>query len=196
VSDNEQAVALALFAAAERYGCYRWLEHRLFEVTGAFAPLAAAPGASVHLAAASILHATCADLWRDRLPVLAEVDPEALTEPAGDAAALVASLAREATRDDRPAATLGVLHSLYDVIGPRLLATYREHLERAAPVADAPGMRALRFALREHELMADQGRSLLDRLTRELGVTESVTGPDLALRSAEVIVPWPTTAHG
>ncbi len=78
--------SLDLLAAAEMIGGYRWLEHRLFEITGAWSAQAHDPGVRLHLFEASHQHAWHAQLWADRLPQLDQLDPEALSVPYGPAA--------------------------------------------------------------------------------------------------------------
>ena len=78
--------SLDLLAAAEMIGGYRWLEHRLFEITGAWSAQAHDPAVRLHLFEASHQHAWHAQLWADRLPLLDQLDPEALSVPYGPAA--------------------------------------------------------------------------------------------------------------
>ncbi len=77
--------ALPLERAAELVGAYRWVERRLFELTGAWAAEADLPALQVHLDRVSTEHAWHAELWEDRLPVLDGTDREALTRPVGPA---------------------------------------------------------------------------------------------------------------
>lgn len=151
------APALGLFEAARRHGAYTWVEQRLFALSGAWA---AAPGlpdvARVHLFEASAQHAWHAELWAARLPVLAGVDPDELTRPAGPgAAALFDALgpgagAASAGRDVAGAATR-FLAGLTGVVLPRLLASYHDFSLHLVPVSDGPTIRALALVVADTE---------------------------------------------
>ena len=81
--------ALPLGRTAELVGEYRWIETTLFTLLGTWVldvPIAAV---QVHLDAQSMRHAWHAELWGDRLPVLAGVDPDGLTRPSPATAALL-----------------------------------------------------------------------------------------------------------
>jgi hypothetical protein len=184
--------ALELGKAAELLGAYCFVERRLFELTGAWSVQVDPPRLAVHLDQVSQQHAWHAELWADRLPVLAGVDPTSLIAPLGPAVGPVLdSLAAAESTVER-------LAGLYRCVLPRLLATYGRHLRRAVPATDAPVMRALRL-VRTDELAAWQvGEAQLEALidTAEaaaeaaamLGRIESVVlrgGPGVGL------VPWP-----
>ena len=250
---SEAAPALAggttlrLHESATLVGCYRWVEHRLFELTGSWAPEAATPAVQLHLDEVSIQHAWHADLFSDRLPVLDGVDPAALTVPCGPVAgpllaAVAASAAAvggaegdmdddaeddvndddvdddvedadddadgdpdddtEGAEDDTGGDTGSVLAdvarltALYRVLVPRLLTSYDRHLGRAAPVTDAPLIRALRLVLRDELETWLAGESLVQELvvTPEAARVASETQARLESLTLEVpggIVAWP-----
>lgn len=148
----EEIGALRLHDAAERHGAFSWAERRLFELTGAWA---AAPGpaddARVLLFEASAQHAWHAELWADRLPVLAGVDREGLVRPCGDTlAAVLESLEPPRTSDTAAAgAAAGFLAGLARVVLPGLLGAYRDYAGRLVPVADGPAARALSLVVRD-----------------------------------------------
>jgi hypothetical protein len=135
-----------LAEAAERVGGYRWVEWRLFEITGAWSTDADLPVVQLHLHDVSLQHAWHAELWEDRLPVLAGSDPAALTRPPSDAvAAVLDDLERETD-------TVNRLAGLYRVVLPRLVVTYDDHRRRAVAATEGPVIRALRLIRRdEHE---------------------------------------------
>lgn len=152
-----ERATLTIHAAAVRLGAYRWVEHRLFELTGTWA---AAPGlvdvARVHLFESSAQHAWHAQLWADRLPVLAGVDPDGLTRPVGArAAALLDALEPAEVPEPDPGAEAarGVrfVAGLTAEVLPRLLGSYREFGRRLVPVTDGPSIRALTLVVRDIE---------------------------------------------
>lgn len=152
-----RGAALTIRAAAVRLGAYRWVEQRLFELTGAWA---GAPGlgdaARVHLFEASAQHAWHAQLWADRLPVLAGVDPERLTRPVGGwAPALLAALEPGKVPEPNPGAEeargLRFVAGLAVEVLPRLVGSYRRFERRLVPVTDGPSIRALTLVLRDVE---------------------------------------------
>ena len=146
--------------AAARVGAYRWAEQRLFRLTGGWA---GAPSVSdsvrVHLFEMSAQHAWHAELWAQRLPVLAGMDPERLTRPLGRSMGPVLTAVGLGEADERDWLT-----GLYRVALPRLLVTYREHLARVAPVAEAPVARALALVVRDEHEQLLAGEALLQSL--------------------------------
>lgn len=170
--------ALTLQQAAVRHGAYRWVEGRLFEVTGTWA---AAPGlpdaARVLCFEASAQHAWHAELWADRLPVLAGVEHDRLTRPLGPRVGpLLESLAPGAREEEGDTAALRFLVGLTRVVLPGLLASYRGFGRRLAPVADGPAIRALTLVVRDEEEELAAVQALTDELT---------ASPDAARRAAE-----------
>jgi hypothetical protein len=172
-SVNDERGALRLEEAAARHGVYRWVERRLFELTGSWA---AAPGlpdeARPLLFEASAAHAWHAELWEARLPVLAGVDRTALTRPPeGEVGPMLESLEPGAFGGDDGTAGRRFLVGLARVVLPLLLVSYRRLGQRLVPVADGPAIRALTLVVRddEEELRAAEG--LLDGL---LGDPEAV----------------------
>jgi len=142
-------------ALAERCGHYCWTESRLFALTGAWSALRcdAHPEVVVRLSEMSTEHALLATQWGDRLPVRAGVDAAALVvAPPGPLAEALALLATA------PSALAG-LAGLVAVVLPRVLASYREDLEHASPVSEAPVRAVLGAAIRasEGEISAGQG---------------------------------------
>jgi hypothetical protein len=171
---------LELRRAAELIGGYRWLEHRLFEITGVWSALAHDPLVRLHLFEASHQHAWHAELWADRLPVLAGVDPELLTKPPEPAGAVLATLAGNGPPSGQPGSSwspaeeggsaigprgaLPRLAGLYRVVMPRLVVSYGRHLAAASPVTDGPVIRALRLILADEVEDWHAGERLVQRL--------------------------------
>lgn len=170
--------ALPLGRTAELVGEYRWIESALFRLLGSWVVDMPVAAVQVHLDAQGMRHAWHAELFGDRLPVLAGVDPDALTRPTPATTALFAALEGlqvpvegpgsswpPADQDPvpRPGA-LPRLAGLYRVMLPRLVTTYTRHLRVVAPVADAPLQRALRLVLRDEVEDWLAGERLVQRL--------------------------------
>jgi hypothetical protein len=170
--------SLPLARTAELVGEYRWIETALFGLLGAWVADMPVAGVQVHLDAQSMRHAWHAELWGDRLPVLAGVDPDGLTRPSPVAAALLAGLDGVVPVAEGPGSTwppagdvpvdrpgaLPRLAGLYRVVLPRLVTSYTRHLRVVAPVADGPLRRALRLVLRDEVEDWLAGERLVQRL--------------------------------
>ena len=170
--------SLPLETTAALVGEYRWIETTLYATLGAWVSDLPLAGVQVRLDAQSMRHAWHAELFGDRLPVRAAVDPDALTGPSPAAAALFAALdgievpevgpgSSWPPADRVPAPRPGALPrlaGLYRVVLPRLVTTYTRHLQVAAPVADAPLRRALRLVLRDEVEDWLAGERLVQRL--------------------------------
>ncbi len=178
--------ALALGRTAELVGEYRWIESALFRLLGTWVADMPVAGVQVHLDAQSMRHAWHAELFGDRLPVLAGADPDGLTRPSPVTAALFGALEGIVPAAVGPGATwpaadlepvprpgaLPRLAGLYRVVLPRLVTTYTRHLAVVAPVADGPLRRALRLVVRDEVEDWMAGERLVQRLvTRPHDVT-------------------------
>ncbi len=167
MADPGPAPALALSDAARILGGYRWMEQRVFELTGAWAADAADPRVQLHLDEVSIQHAWHAELFADRLPVLDGVDPDALSVPDGPVAGpLLGALGHlgDSAADADPLTDVRRLAGLYRVVLPRLLVTYDRHLGAAVPATDGPVIRVLRLVLRDESESWLAGESQLQAL--------------------------------
>ncbi|MHB1533882.1 MAG: hypothetical protein ACYC1D_04560 [Acidimicrobiales bacterium] len=111
-------------------GAHCWAERRLFEVLGAWVASTVDIDAKLVLDRHSGHAAWRAAQWWDRLPVLADVERDALVAPAPGWADLAAALAAEES-------TIGRLGGAYRVALPRLAVAYSEHGHAATPLADA-----------------------------------------------------------
>lgn len=184
-----EAGALSLHDAAVRHGAFSWTEQRLFTLTGAWA---AAPGpgddARCALFEWSAQHAWHAQLWADRLPVLAGVDREPLVRPPSDAVATALEMLIPRPGDPRGghgapgAEAAGVLAVLAKIVLPGLLAAYRGHAEHLVPVADRPAARALALVLRDE---VEQLRALERLSSAESVRTSGASSVGAAVARAE-----------
>ena len=161
--------SLPLAATTGLVGAYRWIEAALHATLGSWVRDAALPAVQVHLDAQSMRHAWHAELWAERLPVLRDADPDAVTVATPAAAALFAVLDGGTGPGEEPPApgppgTLPLLAGLYRVVLPRLIASYGRHLEVTGPAADGPVRRALRLVLADEVEDVLAGERLVERL--------------------------------
>jgi hypothetical protein len=153
---------------AELVGGYCWVEHRIFEITGAWATgpgdgLASA--VRVWCAGVSRLHGLLAGRWAERLPVRAGVERGTLVvAPAGPLAGAFDALAAT------PAAVTGVA-AVVQTVFPRLHAVYLQHARTGSPVSEGPVLQVLAAARLELAAQSAGGGDLLkeagDGLTRD-----------------------------
>ena len=213
---------LMLADAGALVGGYRWIEHRLFQITGSWAATCREPAVKLHLLEASYQHAWHAGLWADRLPSLDHVDPEALSVPFGPASRPLLDAVEGGTRSAPPGPGPGVapgpvpgtaadadpldavrLAALYRVTVPRLVATYGRHLAMATAVADGPTIRALRLVRRDEVESWLAGEALLEALLASPEAAAAAAETQRELEAIVVgagigvgIVPWPDVAGG
>jgi hypothetical protein len=151
---------------AQLCGYYCWMERRLFEATGSRASLPGTgetqtgdPELRVVLSQMSARHGFFAAQWRERLPVRAGVDAEALIVPppgpAGEALDLIESEPRLAL----------VLEGLATQFLPWLLDRYERHLVQASPVSEAPVRAVLEWATLSAGRELRVAGGLLERLS-------------------------------
>ena len=124
---------------AELCGHYCWVERRLFELSGSRAsgpvsgePEPGDPEVRVVLSEMSARHGFLAAQWRDRLPVRADVDADALIAPPAGSAREALDLIESEPR------LLLVLGGLAGLFLPRLVDSYARHLAQASPVSEGP----------------------------------------------------------
>jgi hypothetical protein len=161
-------------------GEYRWIENALYVMLGQWVRDMPVAAVQVHLDGESQRHAWHAELWADRLPVLAGTDPAALTVPSAPTVALFATLEGAvvdldgsatgwsepdgATSSPRPGA-LPRLAGLYRVVLPRLATTYERHLRAVShSPTDPPVRRALGLVLNDTVEDWHAGERLVQRL--------------------------------
>jgi len=169
-----------LVDAARVVGGYVWLEERLFETLGGWAPSVTEAGVKLHLDADSHHHAWHASLWRQRLPALRELPSEEFVAPASPAAeALVAALHMSSTTIER-------LVGIYRVLLPRQVARYQRHRERASAITDGPTIRALDLILADELDDWRRGEFLVQQLLRSPEAVERASAHQAALETLAV----------
>ncbi len=175
---DREVLPLTVGAVAAIVGEYRWIENALYGLLGAWVSEMPIAAVQVHLDEQSLRHAWHADLWADRLPVLAGADPAGLTTPSAATAALFAVLdGHEPTSgmpgsawppaDEEPTARPGALPrlaGLYRVVLPRLVISYQRHLGATSLITDGPVARALRLVLNDEIEDWHAGERLVERL--------------------------------
>jgi hypothetical protein len=168
----------SLPATAALVGEYRWIENALYRLLGGWVTDLPIPAVQLHLDAQSMRHSWHSELWSERLPVLAGVDPDALTVPSAPVAALFAAMIGASPATDVPGSSwppagddafshpgaLPRLAGLYRVVLPRLVTSYHRHLEMATTVTDGPIIRALRLVLNDEIEDWQAGERLVQRL--------------------------------
>lgn len=201
---------LVLQQSAARHGAYRWVEHRLFELTGAWAAGPGVPPAvRLHLFEASAQHAGHAARWYDRLPVLSGVDRSALTRPLGPVLGplleQLAAGAPVAGSPGDPGSGLGFVAGMYRVVLPRLLDSYHQHLARLSPVADQPSRQTVAEVVRAEQdeleaaslLLGEAQREAEEAVTAAVGAFEAAltstagAGAERAEDGSDGLIPWP-----
>lgn len=176
VEPSPTDVAPTLVVTARAVGGHRWIESRLFALTGAWSAGGDRPEARGFFSAQSAFHGWRAEQWDTRRPRSVpspDGPPGNGWQAATDwAAALESDLER-----------LGVWVSVFQ---PALLVGYRRHLGALAPAADAGLGRWLGLALDDATSGWLEGADLLTRLVvtagdvRRLG--EAETGARARLR--------------
>jgi hypothetical protein len=191
VSETPTPAGLDLHQAARLLGAYCAIERRLFEVTGSMATEAGLPPEiQLFLDAMSSQHAWHAELWADRLPVIAAIDATALV--------VLPPTVEEVLRVVSDRGQLEGLVGLFRVVLPRLVVSYSRHASQALPATDGPTMRALHLVVRDEADELVGGESLVERV---LGTAEAVqlagrVAVDLEARLVQAgtvpgLVPWP-----
>jgi hypothetical protein len=195
---DADADALPLEVQARVIGSYQWIERRLFEVLGGWVASEPVAEARLMFDVYSQQHAWHAELWADRLPVLDSLDQATLTLPPSVEVDRLLGLLAGGVPGQAPAAggTLLRLVALARVVLPRLIAGYGLHLRRAAPVADGPVVRSLRFVTRD-EIEAWQAiETLVQTLVHRPHDIAVVTAHQQTLEESLAgigpgLVPWP-----
>lgn len=160
---------MTLDEAARLAGGFAWAEARLFEMLGAWVPTTAEPEVKLMLDRHSHHHAWRAGQWQDRLPVLAEVDPESLTvAPSPALEAAFGELAGLETTVQR-------LAGAYRFALPRLAAGYATYRVEGNLVSDGSGLRTARIVEGDLESDWHEGELALQHLMGLAG--EVAIGP-------------------
>ena len=157
---------LTLEDSARLSGGHCWVERRLFEITGGWVRSMPEPEAKLMLDRHSQHHAWRARQWWDRLPVLDDVDREALVAPPAPAvAALMDALAGLGV-------TVPRLAGLYRVALGRVHVSYRAHGRLAGPVADGSVLRTLDIVGRDVIRDWTEGEAALQSLLITRGAVD------------------------
>jgi hypothetical protein len=166
---------LTLGVTAALVGEYRWIESTLYATLGSWVVDMPIPAVQLQVDAQSMRHGWHAELWAERLPVLAGVDAERLSVPSRPAQALFAALeGDDLGGGEGPPGALPRLAALYRVVLPRLVTSYVRHLRVASPITDAPVARALRLVLNDETEDWQAGERLVQRLVTRPHDVEAV----------------------
>jgi len=209
-------VSAPLARTATIVGGYRWIETRLFELTGRWAAdptlegVPSLPKIRIHLDELRAQHAWHAREWGDRLPVTHGFDHEALTDAPGPGARdALWALDSDALAPEPPTAPatdperhrlVRRMAGLHRVVLPRLIVTYEQHRAIVAPVADKPIRRVLDLVLHDEIEACLTGEALLEGMLETpddvmAAAQAAVHVEELIVRSGvrRGIVHWPGT---
>jgi hypothetical protein len=140
---------------ADRVGAYAWVEDRLFALMGQWAVGDASREVTVYLATESRRHGALAQAWHERLPARAGVERDLLVAaPPGPLAEVFERLEGEGEVSTR-------LAGLVEVVLPRVLASYAEHLASANPASEGPVLAVLQRARIGGSMEVAVGQSLM-----------------------------------
>ncbi len=172
---SADAPALTLGVTAALVGEYRWIESTLYTKLGSWVVDMPIPAVQLQIDGQSMRHAWHAELWAERLPVLAGVDAARLSVPSRPPQALFAALdGDELSGGEGPPGALPRLAALYRVVLPRLVTSYVRHLRIASPITDGPVARALRLVLNDEMDDWHAGERLVQRLVTRPHDVEAV----------------------
>jgi hypothetical protein len=173
-------VSLTLEESSRLAGGHHWIECRMFEVLGGWVATTSEPDAKLMFDRHSRHHAWRAEQWRDRLPVLADVDRDGLSVPPSVAAAsALEALAGLPGTVERVAGA-------YRVVLPRLSGAYLEHLSLASPVSDGSAMRTLNMLVADVGTDWREGELLLQRLIGDEAAVRTAADTVVLLEGAFV----------
>ncbi|HEY2213948.1 MAG TPA: hypothetical protein VGH31_02740 [Acidimicrobiales bacterium] len=127
---------------AQQCGHYCWVETRLFEITGQWASGDGPAEWRLFCSVISGQHAALATQWRSRLPVRAGVDQQALIRQPETMGSAVTALGGQTIEAGLPVLLQEVL--------PELVLQYRQLLDEASPVREAPVIASLTMAVGTH----------------------------------------------
>ena len=151
---------------ARTAGNFAWLEDRIADITGAWVATVGDVDARLVLGARSHTHAWHAELWRDRMPDLRDVDNTLLVGPASDGVASFVDLLASSTT------TLERMVSVHRVLLPRLVTTYALLLRGTNELLDAPTVRTLRLVLEDTREEVREGETVIRSLSGDADAVE------------------------
>jgi len=149
-----------------------WIEQRLFEILGGWVADTARgnePELARMLADHAHHHSWHAELWRDRLPELAEHPPAEANRPRSEAVADVVDAVADAE------SSIDRLVGVYRVLLPRLVADYDAALQTTSALTDGPTARVLKLCLAD---LRDDQRDGEDALETLIGSSGAATTAD------------------
>lgn len=161
---EEETRVVSIEETGRTIGGYRWLEHRLFELTGRWSAEIDDDAAKLYLSVVSGQHAWHEELWQNHLPVLKDLDPDSLTHPSSD------GLEAATTLLEHKGSCVERMAALFRVLLPHTIVAYERHLAICSGVVDAPIMRSLRLILRDEHEAWSAGEGVVEGLlgSREL----------------------------
>ena len=145
--------------SARLAGSHIWMERRLFEILGGWVTTTAEPEAKLLLDRHSHHCAWRAGQWMDRLPVLADMDRDALAATPDPVLGPAIAVLGPTT-----AATAARLAGVYRFALPRLWSAYDRHRAVADPVADGSTLRTLAMVVADVTADWQEGEALLQNL--------------------------------
>lgn len=155
-------------------GQYAWFEQQLFGLLGQWAAQSPDPDVCILLARHARRRAWHAELWDQLLPTGAGRAATSVVQAPNDA---IAELMTElAPGPPATAAIEELLAAVYRGMGPALVSTYEDHRASASAVAEAPTLRVLDRVLRDQTADLEEGRLLLDGLSRDCALGTSGSG--------------------
>jgi len=165
---------MTLGEAARLAGGHRWVEGRLFEILGGWVASTAEVDAKLLFDRHSQHHAWRADQWWDRLPLLADVDRDALVvAPSAAVADAVDALAEVAAARSEVAGAVTRLAGVYRVALPRLARAYQRHRSQSSPASDGATIRTLDLLLPDVAADWREGEFLLQKLLVDEAAVET-----------------------
>lgn len=171
---------MLLEEAGRLAGGHRWVESRLFEILGGWVPTTDDVDAKLLFDRHSQHHAWRAGQWWDRLPVLADVDRDALVmAPTPQVAAAADELATVE-------GTVARLAGAYRVALPRLAGAYHQHRLRASPASDEAAIRTLDLLLPDVGADWRHGEVLLQGLLVDAVLVQAAAATVARLEAALV----------
>jgi hypothetical protein len=162
-------LSTSLEESARRAGAHCWNERRMFEILGGWVGSTDQGPVKLMFDRHAQHHAWRAAQWWDRLPVLTDVDRDALVvAPGPDVASVMEAIGDCSTAVSRLAAA-------YRFAMPRMFAAYQRHRAAAGPVEDASTLRVL--GLVGPDLASDWGEG---EVTLQGLVTTAATADEAA----------------
>ncbi len=134
-----------LLATATQLGAFVWVEAEVSSILGSWVATQTDPSRKVELNASSARHRWHSELFFERLPVLAVVNPEDLVRPPNsEFQSFLGLVASSASVQDQ-------LIAMRLVLLPYLLGVYQQEMLSLSEVADASALRTLTVVIANTE---------------------------------------------